>query len=294
MRTEIISFMCLWVGCNAKITQISVTEQELKRLKNTLFMPLMNLKLIILLCFSFYIFSCSSTKFTKTNNNNFTSLEPNTKTYFLTQNDSIPTNLVLIGEFKHLEDNNLSWQYMKDKISQNALINGANFIKIDKYNVLAVQTDGHSAKITGRYFKSENSIVDENFKVSNKESNEIGKKNVYLFRNEGGAFLRSAFPIHVFLDGKEIGELPNKSYFELKVDDSNKHFLSTSQNGANSILLDFEHNKSLFINVTQNMSSSNLGVNIGNKNFHIFETLEGKLSFETVKNEGKKIIKKPI
>jgi hypothetical protein len=248
----------------------------------------MNLKSIILLIFSFYIFSCSTTKFTKTNNKNYTSLEPNTKTYFLTQNDSIPTNLILIGEFKHLEDKNLTWQYMKDKISQNALLNGSNYIKIDKYNVLAVQTDGHSAKITGRYFKSENLIIEEILNVSNQENKEIGNKNIYLFRNEGGAFLRSAFPIHIFLDGKEIGEIPNKSYFELKVDDSNKHFLSTSQNGANSIPIDFGRNKSLFINVTQNMSSSNLGVNIGNKNFHIFETLEGKLNFETVKNEGKK------
>jgi hypothetical protein len=235
---------------------------------------------------SFLIFSCSSTKFTKTINSNLTSLDTNSKTYFLTQNDSIPENLLIIGEFKHLEDKNLTWEHMKAKISQNALLNGANFIKIDKYNVLAVHTDGHSAKITGRYFKSTNLTLEQN-NNENKELNEKGEF-IYIFRNEGAAFLRSAFPINLFLDGIEIGEIPNNSFYAIKIDLVGKHILSTSKNGNNALTIEVEQNQSKYISVTQNMSSSNLGVNIGNKNFRIFDSLEGRLNFETVKNEGKK------
>ncbi len=191
-----------------------------------------------------------------------------------------------MGEFRHLEDQNLTWEYMKDKISQNALLNGADFIKIDKYNVLGIHTDGHSAKITGRYFRSTNLTLEHN----NSEHNGLNEKGkfIYVFRNEGAAFLRSAFPINIFLDGKEIGEIPNNSYYAIKIDVVGKHILSTSKNGNNALTVDIEQNQNQYISVTQNISSSNLGVNIGNKNFRVFDSLEGRLNFETVKSEGKK------
>lgn len=242
-------------------------------------------KLNVFFILSVIIFGCSTTKFTKNDIKVFPPLIQGSENLFLTQDDSIPTNIIKVGEFKHLEDKNLTWHHMKTKILNNALMNGANVIKIDKYYVLAVNTDGHSAKITGRYYRSDN--LD---KIKEYQSQNEYNRSICIFRNEGSAILRSVFPIKIFLDGKEVGDLPNNTFYILNTGNSDKHILSTSKDGANSLEINFEINQNIYISVSQNLSSSNIGASVGNKYFHVFDNLEGRLNFETVKNEGKQNI----
>jgi Protein of unknown function (DUF2846) len=236
----------------------------------------------------FFLISCSNTKVSKSSTKVFEPLPINTQVHFLTQNDSIPNFIDEVATFQHLEDNNWTWKYIKEKLIKDALKKGANIIKIDGFYLGGKNTKMHAARVLGKYYKTTNDVALNNFTDSIRTTilRNCNCSYIFLYRNEGDALLKAAFPISIYLDDKPLGKLANRKYLKIKIEEG-EHFLSTNESNKNKFGINIQKNKFYYIQATQGISGGNNSIMIGNKDFIINEYLEGKLGYENVEIDNK-------
>jgi len=176
-------------------------------------MNLEKLKFAAILLIFISIVSCNTIKL-----NNLTTEQDLNKNIqvvnIISEKDKISHNGKKIGDIVFKENKNPDWNYLKNKMTDFAKLNGANLIE--------VKTLGWGKKGNVFYLEANLYYVNNENNLLNFENNKSQKCSIVIFRDGMESPLGSSFTINASINDTKFKNLTKSIYFKENVEDCNQ------------------------------------------------------------------------
>ena len=171
------------------------------------------LKITSILFVSLLITSCNTIKL-----NNLTNDQDLSKKIeyvnIISEKDKLSHNGKKIGDIIFKENKNPDWNYLKNKMTDFAKLNGANLIE--------VKTLGWGKKGNVFYLEANLYYVDNENTLLNLENKKNAKCSIVIFRDGMESPLGSSFTINATINNTKFENLKKSIYFRENVEDCNQ------------------------------------------------------------------------
>lgn len=134
--------------------------------------------------------------------------------HLISEKDKISHNGKKIGDIVFKDNKNPDWNYLKNKMTAFAKLNGANLIEI--------KTFGWGKKGQVFYLEANLFYVENEKKNLNTENNKDERCSIVIFRDGLESPLGSAFTINASINNTKFENLKKSNYFREYVDDCNQ------------------------------------------------------------------------
>jgi flagellar biosynthesis/type III secretory pathway chaperone len=223
--------------------------------------------------------SCSSIKITTLYQSNKMLAEPVGQLYLFSPKDSIPNDVILIGEFTLVEDLKNDWVQIKAKLLQFAQKNNANGVIVER---IGWSLKGHGFYLQGKLFY----CSDERMKILHEYNNSNVCCNLIIFRDEGEPALGASFKMDLSLNEVDVKNFQNRQTISFSLKDCNNANLKINKK---LVELKFENNENKYLKLTKEINGSavsgSIGIGIGGIIMQEIHDQElGKLLSEQNKN----------